>query len=156
MLNLFLIFLTSDMSWKLSNLQKHSSLSTFPKTYTSTYHDPKKNLSCLQKEAYIHPPPLNVFKYWLEIVMQSWKKCGSHLIEGTTLRFEKATVGRFLSARARKNISILESLRNMSEKLPSDLIAVPFFYLPTKNCLGDVCEHQSDSGLLKTREFNLE
>ena len=56
MLNLFLIFLTSDMSWKLSNLQKHSSLSTFPKTYTSTYHDPKKSQSCLQKEAYTYTP----------------------------------------------------------------------------------------------------
>ena len=41
------------------------------------------------------------------------------------------------------------------KKLPL-IVAVPFFYLPTKNCLGDVCEHQSDSWLLKTREFNLE
>ena len=37
--------------------KKHSSLSTFPKTYTSTYHDPKKSLSCLQKEEYIHLRP---------------------------------------------------------------------------------------------------
>ena len=59
--------------------------------------------------------------YWLEIVMQcillffvvisDLKKCGSHLIEGTTLKFEKATVGRFLRVGARKNISILESLK---------------------------------------------
>ena len=102
---------------------------------------------------------------WLEIVMQcillffvvisDLQKNGSHLIEGTTLKFEKATVGRFLRVRARKNISILESLRNMSAELPL-IAAVPFFYLPTKNCLGNVCKHQSDSWFLKTREFNLE
>ena len=82
---------------------------------------------------------------------------------GTTLRFEKMTVGLLWSVRARKNISILESLQQNGKKTKIiwtfcfyfGFSHEPLVYFSGENGLLYICEDEPDSRLLQAREFHL-